>query len=141
MRPHISINVKDVAKSVEFYKKVFGVEPQKQTASYAKFDLKSPALNFAMQSGGKPSRVSHLGIEVDSVEEVESWEARLREAGVLKAVEKDSDCCYARQDKAWFADPDGNAWEVFFVHEQLPLPEDRSAEGKGSCAANSTCCA
>lgn len=136
MRPHISINVKNVAKSVEFYKKVFGVEPQKQTSDYAKFDLKAPALNFAMQSGGTPSRVSHLGIEVETPEEVAAWEERLRAAGVLKAVEKDSDCCYARQDKAWFADPDGNAWEVFHVYEQLPIAED---EEKGSCALSSCC--
>ena len=137
MRPHISINVKNVSKSVEFYKKVFGVEPQKQTENYAKFDLKNPALNFAMQSSSKISRVSHLGIEVDSAEEVTVWEERLRAAGVLKAVEKDSDCCYARQDKAWFSDPDGNAWEVFFVHEQLPVPKE---EDTSSCLL-SKCCA
>jgi catechol 2,3-dioxygenase-like lactoylglutathione lyase family enzyme len=123
MRPHISINVKNVAESVAFYQKVFGVAPQKQTGTYAKFDLKEPALNFAMQSGAKPSRVSHLGIEVDSAEEVAKWETRLKEQGLLQQSEKDSTCCYARQDKAWFTDPDGNNWEVFFVHEQLPVVE------------------
>lgn len=137
MRPHISINVKDVSKSVEFYKKVFGVDPQKQTSNYAKFDLKCPSLNFAMQSGGKVSRVSHLGIEVDSPEEVIVWEMRLREAGLLRAVEKESDCCYAKQDKAWFKDPDGNAWEVFYVYEQLPIPEGQ----KMSTCLFSSCCA
>ncbi len=66
MRPHISINVQDVMKSVEFYRRVFGVAPQKMTASYAKFDLTEPALNFTMQSGGERevSQVNHLGIEV-----------------------------------------------------------------------------
>ena len=139
MRPHISINVKDVTKSVEFYKRVFGVEPQKRTGSYAKFDLKEPALNFAMQTSSTPSRVSHLGIEVDSAEEVTAWEKRLRAAGVLKAVEKDTSCCYARQDKAWFTDPDGNAWEVFYVHEQLPVNETEEKD-EGFCA-DATCCA
>lgn len=30
MRPHISLDVRDVAKSVAFYEKVFGLSPQKQ---------------------------------------------------------------------------------------------------------------
>jgi catechol 2,3-dioxygenase-like lactoylglutathione lyase family enzyme len=50
MRAHLSINVSNVSESVEFYKKVFGVNPQKQTADYAKFDLKDPSLNFSMQT-------------------------------------------------------------------------------------------
>ena len=124
MRPHVSLNVSDVGKSVEFYKKVFGLEPQKQTQSYAKFDLKTPALNFSMQSGiGEISRVSHLGIEVDSADEVMKWQKALTEQGLVKLVESDTNCCFARQDKVWFTDPDGNEWEVFYVHEQLPVSE------------------
>jgi len=129
MRIHISLNVKDVPRSISFYSRIFGVEPQKKTDTYAKFDLKKPPLNFAMQSGGKVSQVSHLGIEVDTPEEVQAWKKKLRECGVLKSVETDSTCCFARQDKAWFSDPDGNEWEVFYVYEQLPItqPEKRSA--------------
>ena len=77
MRAHISINVSNVTKSVEFYKKVFGVSPQKQTKDYAKFDLSEPALNFTMQtttSTAEMSKVSHLGIEVDSSDEVMNWQ-------------------------------------------------------------------
>lgn len=128
MRPHVSINVKDVTKSVEFYSLVFGIKPQKQTDTYAKFDLKEPALNFSMQSEyGKPSQVSHFGIEVDSADEVEKWEKILLAKGVLKEVEKDSTCCYARQDKVWFTDPDGNAWEIFYVYEQLPVEKKKES--------------
>lgn len=130
MRPHVSINVKDVGKSVEFYKTIFGLSPQKQTLDYAKFDLKSPALNFSMQSGGEISRVSHFGIEVDSADEVMKWQKTLTEKGVVKLVESDSKCCFARQDKVWFTDPDGNEWEVFYVYEQLPVTEKRE---KTSC--------
>ncbi len=136
MRAHISINVKNVPKSVDFYKKVFGVEPQKQTSTYAKFDLKNPSLNFAMQSGGEVSRVSHLGIEVDSPEEVQSWEQKFKELGLLQFSEKDVDCCYARQDKAWTTDPDGNHIEVFYVAEQLPVEEKKEAT---SCCAGGSC--
>ncbi|MCP9449811.1 MAG: VOC family protein [Nitrospira sp.] len=122
MRPHISLDVRDVAKSAAFYEKVFGVKPQKQVADYAKFDLKVPALNFSVVSStGKVSSVDHLGIEVETVDEIAAWKTRLQERGVLQKVEENIACCFARQDKLWFSDPDGNAWEIFTVHEQLEV--------------------
>jgi len=124
MRTHLSLNVRNVADSAAFYEKVFGVKPQKQNSTYAKFDLQAPPLNFTMQSGGgEISRVSHLGIEVDSTDEMMTWQKRLTEQGLVKLVESDTKCCFARQDKLWFADPDGNSWEVFYVYEQLPVTE------------------
>lgn len=122
MRPHLSLDVHNVPASVEFYRKVFGVAPQKQTANYAKFDLTNPALNFSLvASAGKVSSVNHLGIEVDSTEEIAVWKEQLQENGILEKVEEGIACCFARQDKLWFTDPDGNAWEVFTVHEQLAV--------------------
>jgi catechol 2,3-dioxygenase-like lactoylglutathione lyase family enzyme len=137
MRAHISINVSNVTNSVEFYKKIFGVSPQKQTNDYAKFDLKNPALNFTMQnvsSGAEISKVSHLGIEVDSADEIMKWQNKLTENGLVKLVETDSNCCFARQDKVWVQDPDGNSWEFFYVHEQL------SIEGELNKSNGSACC-
>lgn len=132
MRPHVSLDVHNVPASVAFYKKVFGIAPQKQSDDYAKFDLQSPALNFSLVSStGRVSAVDHLGIEVESLGEVAEWKARLQAAGILGRVEENVACCYARQDKVWFSDPDGNAWEVFTVHEQLPV--------KGALA-NTGCC-
>lgn len=122
MRPHLSLDVRDVPASVEFYRKIFGVAPQKQTSDYAKFDLTSPALNFSLVSStGRISTVDHLGIEVESAAEVAAWKTRLQTAGILDRVEENVACCFARQDKVWFSDPDGNAWEIFTVHEQLAV--------------------
>lgn len=133
MRPHISLDVRNVPASVAFYQKIFGVAPQKQAGDYAKFDLANPALNLSLVSStGRISAVDHLGIEVESVAEVAAWKAHLQDAGILDRVEENVACCYARQDKVWFSDPDGNAWEVFTVHEQLPV------EGP---LANTGCCA
>src|SRR3989338_2965882 len=115
MRAHISIYSRNIEKSVEFYRKLFGVPPQKQTEGYAKFDLQKPALNFSMQSGSVLSTVAHFGIEVDSIREVEEWTIRLSELGLIERVEKGVNCCYARQDKVWLRDPDGNSWEIFHV--------------------------
>ena len=132
MRPHLSLDVQNVPASVEFYRKLFGIKPQKYTSDYAKFDLADPALNFSLVSStGRISAVDHLGIEVESTEEVAAWKTRLQNAGILARVEENVACCYARQDKVWFSDPDGNAWEVFTVHEQL------SVEGP---LANTGCC-
>ena len=146
MRPHISLDVRDVPESVVYYEKVFGLAPQKQTEDYAKFDLTTPALNLALVSAaGRISRVNHLGIEVDSVDEVTAWKRRLQDQGILEKVENDVACCFARQDKLWFTDPDGNAWEIFTVREQLPVtgrlsqtgccvPQSAGAKAPAMCA-------
>ena len=130
MRPHISLDVRDVSKSVAFYEKVFGVKPQKQVADYAKFDLKAPALNFSLVSStGQISAGDHLGIEVGTVEEIAEWKARLQHEDILQKIEENVACCFARQDKLWFTDPDGNAWEIFTVHEQLAVTGPLSQTG------------
>jgi catechol 2,3-dioxygenase-like lactoylglutathione lyase family enzyme len=145
MRPHISLDVRNVPQSVAFYEKVFGVQPQKQTADYAKFDLTEPALNFSLvASTGKVSSVDHLGIEVDSIADIAAWKARLQEKGILEKVEENIACCFARQDKLWFTDPDGNAWEVFTVLEQLavegPLAQTGCCVPKGKGASEPATC-
>lgn len=141
MRPHISLDVHDVSKSVTFYEEeVFGVTPQKQVADNTKFDLKTSALNFSLVSSiGKVSTVDHLGIEVDTVEVIAQWEARLQHEVILELADDNIACCFARQDKSWFSDPDGNAWEIFTVHEQFGgygTTESnrllRAKEGRGS---------
>lgn len=147
MRPHLSLDVQNVPASVAFYQKVFGAPPQKQTHDYAKFDVTQPPLNLSVVSlTGRISSVDHLGIEVDSMEEIAVWKERLQTAGILDRVEENIACCFARQDKLWFSDPDGNAWEVFVVHEQLPVSEglsntgccipNRAAKGKESCSTS-----
>jgi len=141
LKPHISLNVKDVTASVEFYTKLFGIEPmkfikgnttthsivrelagetsEKPRFGYAKFDVQNPPINFVLNEvpyteGGT---LSHLGIQVASTDDVlktrESWKA----SGLLTVDEMQVDCCYALQDKTWARDPDGNEWEVFVVLE------------------------
>jgi catechol 2,3-dioxygenase-like lactoylglutathione lyase family enzyme len=122
MRPHVCLDVRSVPRAVAFYEKLFGVAPHKQTVDYAKFDLLEPALNLSLVSSrGTISSVNHFGIEVDSIDEIKTWSHRLREQGILEKTETNQACCFARQDKLWFTDPDGNAWEVFTVHEQLAV--------------------
>ncbi len=117
IKPHLAINVGDVGKSIEFYKKMFGIEPGKVRTGYAKFDVQSPPLNFTLNQNpvtGKGA-LSHMGIQVASTEDVNAMKARWEDVGLKPREEMHTTCCYALQDKAWVHDPDGNEWEVFAV--------------------------
>ena len=119
LKAHLAINVTDVKRSTEFYKKMFGIEPLKERQGYAKFDVQNPPLNFTLNQVKEVSKgaLSHLGIQVGSTDDVlavrESW----IESGLVTRDEMQTNCCYALQDKAWVQDPDGNQWEVFVVLE------------------------
>jgi catechol 2,3-dioxygenase-like lactoylglutathione lyase family enzyme len=129
---HISLNVSDLSKSIDFYRGFFG-EPKKQKPDYAKFVSESPEIHLALQPGlsGPPSggSLSHLGIRVESVEEVRRRRSELKERGVVSDEEKREACCYALQDKFWLTDPDGNRWEVYTVLEDIEAvaPEAQAA--------------
>ena len=130
LKAHISINVSNVARSIEFYRKMLGIEPLKVRTGYAKFDVQNPPLNLAMNeapvSEGQLSRLSHLGIQVGSTADVLALKQRWEEAGLSTRDEMQTSCCYAVQDKTWVSDPDGNQWEVFVVLEDH-LPENQSS--------------
>ncbi|HEY2797415.1 MAG TPA: ArsI/CadI family heavy metal resistance metalloenzyme [Thermoanaerobaculia bacterium] len=130
---HISLNVSDLPKAVAFYRGVFG-EPRKLKDDYAKFVGENPEIHLALQPGlpanASPGPLSHLGIRVESIDEVRRWRTELKSRGVLSEEEKREACCYALQDKFWLADPDGNRWEVYTVLEDI---EDVSREPKAAC--------
>jgi len=138
-KAHVAIHVKDVAASIEFYRKVFGIEPCKVRTGYAKFDVANPPLNFTLNEGKIVAQValSHMGIQVESTAAVLATRQSWQERGLLPRDEMKTECCYALQDKAWVRDPDGNEWEVFVVLEDN-LPEKQVAE-KSCCAPD--CCA
>lgn len=119
LKAHLALNVRDVSQSIEFYRKLFGVEPSKVRTGYAKFDVQNPPLNFTLNEGVVSNRgaLSHLGIQVRSTGDVLATRHRWNEAGLLTRDEMQTNCCYATQDKTWVRDPDGNEWEVFVVLE------------------------
>lgn len=131
MKTHISLNVADIPESIIFYENLFGVKAQKSTNTYAKFDVPDLKLNFALNQNKNVSRVSHLGVEVESTEELRFWTERLQKTGLVGRPEEKANCCYALQDKMWFQDPDGNEWEIFHVIEQLPVNEE--TKKKSAC--------
>jgi catechol 2,3-dioxygenase-like lactoylglutathione lyase family enzyme len=138
-KAHVAIHVKNVHAGIEFYRKLFGIEPCKVRRGYAKFDVSNPQLNFTLNEGTGEGRgvLSHLGIQVESTEDVLAMRQLWRERGLLTRDEMKTECCYALQDKTWVRDPDGNQWEVFAVLEDN-LPEKPVLE-KSCCAPD--CCA
>ncbi len=124
LKAHLAINVKDVERSIEFYKKMFGIEPSKVRRGYAKFDVNNPPLNFTLNEVpfGERGALSHMGIQVSSTADVLAIRERWFQEGLVTRDEMNTNCCYAVQDKTWAYDPDGNEWEVFVV-KQDHLPE------------------
>ena len=117
-------------RSIEFYRKLFGVEPSKVRTGYVKFDLSNPALNFTLnqRTFTDAGALSHLGIQVRSTEDVLAMREQWHERGLITRDEMQTDCCYATQDKTWVKDPDGNEWEVFVVlQDNLPEQALKSA--------------
>lgn len=129
LKAHISLNVKNVESSVEFYQKLFGIKPAKFRHGYAKFDVQNPPLNLALNEVAFTERgaLSHLGIQVASTEDVLATKSRWEKAGLPTRDEMQTNCCYALQDKTWVRDPDGNEWEVFVVLQD-DLAESESCE-------------
>ena len=132
LKAHLALNVRNVESSIEFYKKMLGIEPSKVRTGYAKFDIENPPLNLTLNQNAvkEQGALSHLGIQVASTEDVLSTKARWQAAGLETFDEMQTNCCYALQDKTWVHDPDGNEWEVFVVLE------DNLAETSLCCTAD-----
>jgi catechol 2,3-dioxygenase-like lactoylglutathione lyase family enzyme len=124
LKAHISINVRNIERSIDFYKKMLGINPSKVRTGYAKFDVQNPPLNLALNERlfSEKGALSHLGIQVASTADVLAIRARWEEEGLTLRDEMQISCCYAIQNKVWVKDPDGNEWEVFVVLEDN-LPE------------------
>ena|SRR5579871_5263268 len=136
VKTHLSLNVTDVERSTKWYEAFFGVAAHKRRPGYANFDLDAPALKLALNQhdSGTGGPLNHLGILVPSTEEVHAAKARLEEAGLVTFSEENVTCCYALQDKIWVRDPDGNAWEVYTLLDDMEDHDhDDHAVEPGAC--------
>jgi catechol 2,3-dioxygenase-like lactoylglutathione lyase family enzyme len=119
LKAHLALNVRDVERSIEFYRKMLGIEPSKVRTGYAKFDVQNPPLNLSLNQNafGERGALSHLGIQLGSTDDVLAMRQKWLDAGLSTRDELQTNCCYAVQDKTWTQDPDGNEWEAFVVLE------------------------
>lgn len=141
-RLHIHVAVDDLTRSRAFYATLFGAEPNIVEADYAKWMLEDPRVNFAISQRGRAGGIDHLGLQVESAEELAEIATRLKAAGEMTATETDSACCYARSDKEWALDPQGVRWESFLTHGQITTYGEGSAfDVKANVSATTACCA
>lgn len=124
LKVHVALNVTNVERSTEFYKKMLGIDPSKERPGYAKFDVQNPPVNLTLNQVTQVTQgaLSHLGIQVASTDDVLKLRLKWLDAGLLTRDEMQTNCCYALQDKTWVQDPDGNQWEAFVVlKDNLPV--------------------
>jgi len=116
-RVQLALNVNDIEEAVGFYTKLFGTEPAKRRPGYANFAIAEPPLKLVLlENPGQGGTLNHLGVEVADTGTVEAEQARLAEAGLAAIEERDTTCCYARQDKFWVTGaPGGERWEIYTV--------------------------
>ena len=120
-RFHVHVSVSDLNQSIRFYSTLFGAEPARVEADYAKWMLEDPRVNFAISTHRQPVGVNHLGLQVESNEELRGMRAQLQAADARLIEEDKQPCCYARSDKYWVTDPTGIAWETFHTLGRIPV--------------------
>jgi catechol 2,3-dioxygenase-like lactoylglutathione lyase family enzyme len=150
-RVQLALNVNDVDEAVAFYSKLFGAEPAKRRPGYANFAIADPPLKLVLieQADGRGHGVmgalNHLGVEVESADQVQVATGRLAGEGLNPEVQESTTCCYAVQDKAWVSDPDGAPWEVYTVLADAPEAQDLGCATEAGApeavgTAGSPCC-
>jgi catechol 2,3-dioxygenase-like lactoylglutathione lyase family enzyme len=150
-RLQLALNVDDIDAAVDFYSTLFDTEPVKRRPGYANFAVVNPPLKLVLfENPGQSGTLNHLGVERESMQEVEEQADRLENAGLELRVEGDVVCCYARQDKHWVTGPDGQQWENYVVladaHAELEgrstgdltvLESDEVSATGGCCSSGS----
>lgn len=142
-RFHVHVHVEDLTRNIEFYSKMFGAQPARVEADYAKWMLDDPAVNFAISTRGH-GRVGldHLGIQVDNAQDLQALKAQAEAADLSLIDEGSTTCCYARSDKHWIVDPQGLPWEHFQTLGNIPTFNDRAAQDAATQADQAAvCCA
>lgn len=134
-RFHVHITVKDLADSVQFYSTVFGAPPTVLKPDYAKWMVDDPRVNFAISQRGLEPGIDHLGVQVESDAELIALREQVAAAKIARLDQQRAECCYARSDKYWTADPQGIPWETFHTLDTIPV------YGKTERLDKSTCCA
>jgi catechol 2,3-dioxygenase-like lactoylglutathione lyase family enzyme len=114
MRVQLALNVSDLDKAVDFYTRMFGVEPAKTKPGYANFAIADPPLKLVLfERQGEGGTLNHLGVETETADEVVNAEARLTETGLETTGVDDTQCCYAAKTETWLTGPDGARWEWY----------------------------
>jgi predicted enzyme related to lactoylglutathione lyase len=138
-RVQLALNVTDIDEAVAFYSKLFDTEVSKRKPGYANFAIAEPPLKLVLIEGDGGGTLNHLGIEVETADEVEAAESRLAGDGLETTGIADTTCCYASKTETWVSDPDGAPWEVYVKTGDAEQMQNtvHSNEGTQCCAPSS----
>jgi catechol 2,3-dioxygenase-like lactoylglutathione lyase family enzyme len=139
-RFHVHLAVANLDESVKFYRALFAAAPTVLKSDYAKWMLDDPRVNFAISTRSRQPGLDHLGIQVESDDELGELRHRLDTAALPAVAQEQAACCYARSNKHWTVDPQGLAWESFHSLDTIPVFGEDGVPSKGEAAA-SACCA
>ena len=148
-RFHVHVSVNDLAPSIRFYSTIFGAAPTVEKGDYAKWMLDDPRINFAISQRDGEAGVNHLGLQVDSADELAALRTHVASAEIAAEDEPAAECCYALSDKYWIEDPQGVAWETFHTLGDIPIFGKHHAQAalayaccapKADAAAPANCC-
>lgn len=144
-RLHVHVAVDDLTASIKFYSALFAAAPSVVKPDYAKWMLDDPRVNFAISARGRATGLDHLGIQVESKDELKEVYARLQQAGGQVVEQGQTNCCYSRSEKSWIDDPAGIAWETFLTFGETTDYGDGSGEREARIAKaindTKSCCA
>ena len=141
-RVQLALNVDDLDTAITFYSKLFGAEPVKVKPGYANFAIAEPPLKLVLlENPGQGGTVNHLGVEVESSEQVHTEIARLADEGMFTEEEIGTTCCFATQDKVWVTGPSGERWEVYTVLADSEtffgsIPVESAANAQTGCCGS-----
>ena len=147
-RLHVHVAVDDLPKSIRFYSVMFAAEPAVTKPDYAKWMLDDPRVNFAISQRGAEPGLNHLGMQVESADELSEMHTRLGNLHTDVIEENRTACCYAKSDKYWTTDPQGIPWETFHTLTSIPVFGNEEASDAPCCVpmpspadkASSGCC-
>ncbi len=147
-RMHLHVSVPNIEQAIAFYGALFDAPPVVVKDDYAKWMLDDPRVNLAISSRARANGVDHVGIQVDSADELSELATRLKVAGSTTFDQESTTCCYAKSDKSWVTDTAGVRWETFFTHgdateygedEAMPDPTASACCGAPQ-PAKAACC-
>jgi catechol 2,3-dioxygenase-like lactoylglutathione lyase family enzyme len=148
-RIQLALNVGDLDASIEFYTKLFKTSPAKVRENYANFAIAEPPLKLVLIAGqGEPGTLNHVGVEVESTDEVTAAATRMQAEGATCDVQESTTCCFAVQDKVWVSGPE-IPWEIYTVLADAPVmhpvageccASDAVAEPVSIGARTTACC-
>lgn len=134
-RVQLALNVSDLAQAIDFYSKLFGCAPAKVREGYANFAVAEPPLKLVLiENPDEAGTLNHLGVEVESTDQVQTAIGRLQGEGMDTLVEENTTCCFAVQDKVWVDGPDAEKWEIYTVLSDAPVWKITPAV-QGECCA------